>query len=327
MSEPLLLPTDDKDVVLCELWSDADDKAYNAAYNASRAEISVYDPDAATKHQTIEDTRQARINAGSKIRMGIWAGGIFVGSINATPGEDGLEIGYWVDSRHTGHGFATLATKAFSEYMNETRPYLHAKVMARNLASMHVLEKSGYGPALYSPPEQSVDELSFELTNPIRPLFNRMHNTALAVPRGEYRLIEGSDDPTYNRKGELFIATGNQQFTSGPFPGVHTRGVYRESEDKTIVSFLYNKLSSQGELETSERMILWEGVGYGEHPGHKGQPPTWYLVGPEIGKIDHKTGELLTTVESGITIPAKHFSMASIVGGPLKRLILANPGR
>ncbi len=322
MIEALVLPTAKSGVILRELVSEADDKVYFESYNASRPEISVFDSEADNKHRTLEDTRQARLAAGSKIRMGIWAGDVFVGSANAKPTGKGLEIGYWIDSRHVGQGYATLGASALSAYMNETHARIYAETANSNIASQRVLQKSGFRPYAGTETGQS-----FVLADPIPVLFPALYGKNLGVPRGEYRLLQGSDKPAQIRHGQIDIITGDQQLFGDPFTGVHARGLYQDAHGNTkpIVSFLYHKLDDTGRLETTERAIIFEGVGFGEHPGHKGQPPTWYLVGPQIGTIDHETGEVVSMPQADVEIPAKHFSMACITDGPLHRLILANP--
>ncbi len=131
-------------VILQELSTDADDVAYHESYNVSRPEITVYDPEAYKKHVTLADTRKARLTAGNKLRMAVWDSGIFVGSVNATPKREGVEIGYWTDSRHAGHGYATLAAKALGSYMAQSSKRVYAEVVEGNNASARVLERAGY---------------------------------------------------------------------------------------------------------------------------------------------------------------------------------------
>jgi RimJ/RimL family protein N-acetyltransferase len=140
MSQPRIFPTERPGVELREL-TEADDPIYNESYNASRPEIAAFDPDAAEKHITLADTRNARLNAAGKLRLGIWDQDTFVGSANVTPEDNGqVEIGYWTDSRQTGHGYATLAAQALASRF----PTAHADVVEGNTASAHVLENAGF---------------------------------------------------------------------------------------------------------------------------------------------------------------------------------------
>lgn len=144
MSAPLIIPTERENVILRQLSTEADDVAYFESYDFSRPEILVFDPDAIFKYRSAQDARDARLHKGDKIRMGIWDGNTFSGSVNVRPDEVGVEIGYWVDSRRTGNGYATLATRALSTYVLDRSPVVHANVKLGNYASARVLEKAGF---------------------------------------------------------------------------------------------------------------------------------------------------------------------------------------
>jgi RimJ/RimL family protein N-acetyltransferase len=146
MSEPIFIPTQREGVVLRELSTLADDVAYYQAYDYSRPEIIAFDPDANTKYRTIKDATDARVNKEDRLRMGIWDGDTFVGSVNARPdeGKDSVEVGYWVHSKYTSNGYATLAATAISEYSRDRFSKVHAKVVDGNDASARVLEKAGF---------------------------------------------------------------------------------------------------------------------------------------------------------------------------------------
>jgi RimJ/RimL family protein N-acetyltransferase len=144
MNEVLVLSTEQECITLRLLSTTADDAAYFEAVNANREHLSQFDDSTAKKYRSLEDVRNARLNAGDKVRMGIWYGDTFVGTVNATPDEEGAEIGYWLDSRHTGHGYATLAVKALGAYVAEHYPKVHAEVVEGNDASARVLERAGF---------------------------------------------------------------------------------------------------------------------------------------------------------------------------------------
>jgi hypothetical protein len=165
--------------------------------------------------------------------------------------------------------------------------------------------------------------VAIEHLSPPKPLFPSLWPEQQEVGPGEYKLVDGKDEPISTQAGEIIIITEGNQLHPDPLPGVHSRGIYKMSD--RIVSFLYHKTDASGELETTERAIVLQGIGYGEHPNHKGQPPTWYLVGPQIGTIDHETGRVVSMPEADIEIPAKHFSVACITDGPLGEPLLANP--
>jgi hypothetical protein len=147
------------------------------------------------------------------------------------------------------------------------------------------------------------------------------------VARGAYELVAGKSESLSLANGQLhlFENGGSANYRPPWLPGVHPRGWYDHyGELLDVVSFLYHKLDANGDLETQERGMIVTGIGYGEYPGHEGQPATWYLVGPQIGTFDHQTGQALS-LETADTISPKNFSVACITGGPLGKPILANP--
>jgi ribosomal-protein-serine acetyltransferase len=143
--EIITIPTSNENVVLREL-SVADAPAYFNAWTASVEDIARYDPETRGKYPTVESVEDSMKQTG-RIRMGIWDKGEFVGSTSLRPMQDDdkvMEIGYWVDSRHTGKGYASLAAKAMSNYASTRFPIVRAEVMDENTASVRILEKSGY---------------------------------------------------------------------------------------------------------------------------------------------------------------------------------------
>ncbi len=162
-------------------------------------------------------------------------------------------------------------------------------------------------------------------------LFPELEELRSQVLPSEYEVLSGTDKSiTFNgNKLRLLDRLGEQAF---PFNGIHWLGWYSPNGvDETgiihkVVSFLYHKLDSEGKLETEERAIVLEGIGYGEHSGHRGQPPSWYLIGSQIGTVDHRYRQLTLSQEiEGTEISTKHFSVACITNGPLDPPILANP--
>lgn len=127
--------------------------AYFEAVDANREHLSQFGDDTAAKYPDLESVEDSIIHPSNpnKLRFGIWAARVFVGSINARPRTDGAhpdmskaEIGYWLDSRHTGHGYATTALRAVSSYAADHigRPY--AWVTEGNDKSVAVLERAGF---------------------------------------------------------------------------------------------------------------------------------------------------------------------------------------
>lgn len=61
--------------------------------------------------------------------------------------EKTAEIGYWLGAEFWGRGIGTKAVKKFTQYVFDTFPAIHrleANVIAYNMASKRVLEKSGF---------------------------------------------------------------------------------------------------------------------------------------------------------------------------------------
>lgn len=146
MNTPLVIPTE-KDPVILQQLTVEDAPIYFAAVDASREHLSQFGDETAAKYPTLE-TVEASLNNPSnpdKLRMGIWDGETFVGSINLTPDGDEAEVGYWIDSRYTGNGYATVATRALTGYAKQQRfRRIFANVSIGNEASTAVLRRSGF---------------------------------------------------------------------------------------------------------------------------------------------------------------------------------------
>lgn len=146
MATPAFIPTEREGVILREL-TEADDTVYFKSYGHSRPEIEAFEsPEDRGKYLTVEQVAESRDKAkqSGKLRLGIWDGDTFVGMVGRTPLGDTAEIGYWLDSRHTGHGYATLATRAVIEYDGDRFDTVFAHVSEENGASVRVLERSGF---------------------------------------------------------------------------------------------------------------------------------------------------------------------------------------
>lgn len=143
----LVLPTLNETVVLRQLTTE-DAPAYFAAVDANREHLSQFGDETAAKYPTLESVVNSLEHPSNpdKVRMGIWDGETFVGSVNLTPDEDGQtsELGYWLDARHMGHAYATLATQALSKYAKTRYLKVYAEVVEGNDKSAKVLERSGF---------------------------------------------------------------------------------------------------------------------------------------------------------------------------------------
>lgn len=126
---------------------------YFEAVDANREHLSQFDDDTATKYPDLESVKASidKPYDRDKLRFGIWASNIFVGSINVRPVINGrdpsnsrAEIGYWLDSRYTGQGYATIALRAVSSYAAHHIGKPCAQVTKGNEASIAVLERAGF---------------------------------------------------------------------------------------------------------------------------------------------------------------------------------------
>jgi RimJ/RimL family protein N-acetyltransferase len=146
MQYPLQVETDRPGFTLRQLSSQADDDAYFEAVTANPEHLSQFGDTTALKYQEIEAVVQARKNPGRALRMGMWDNGEFVGFIKATPDDEGkeAEIGYWVDNRHGGNGYAAIGARALATHVAMQYPRVFAEVIEGNVASSKSLENAGF---------------------------------------------------------------------------------------------------------------------------------------------------------------------------------------
>lgn len=329
LADPFVLETAVPGVVVRELLTEADDNAFQAAYDASRDDIARVDPYAILRHLSPGATTGTREHARShgRVYTGVWDEDTLVGSVDVRPQQDGsVEIGYWTDSRRTGNHYASLGTAAVVGYLSQLYQRVVTRIEPRNVASVHVSENAGL--QLASLGAQGAKWLTFELLGERPCPFPSLEGAERAVRRGDYRVVDGSDAPLWLAPDDLDVMGRPGQYYPNLLPGVRMRGTYSAGDrELPIVSFLYNKLDSDGQRERDQRVIIATGIGYGVHPGHTGQPPTWYLVGPKVGTIDHVTGEFVSSVRHTAETPANNFSIACITNGPFGVPLLANPPR
>jgi RimJ/RimL family protein N-acetyltransferase len=69
-----------------------------------------------------------------------------VGACGIFPHEDGLELGYIVDHRHVGNGYAREVARAVCDCVRDERPgeRIYATIRLDNAASIHVAERIGF---------------------------------------------------------------------------------------------------------------------------------------------------------------------------------------
>lgn len=160
MSNQLIIPTERPGLVLRRLTPE-DASAYFEAIASSREHLSQFDDVTASKYPDLKSVADSIANPSDpdKLRMGIWDGSDFAGSINLTEQGDGREIGYWLDERFTGNGYATLAATALIGFARRYHERIYAEVDERNTPSTRVLEHAGLKRIA-----QAAGILTFELT-------------------------------------------------------------------------------------------------------------------------------------------------------------------
>jgi predicted GNAT family N-acyltransferase len=186
-------------------------------------------------------------------------------------------------------------------------------------------EKVGY--QVVGPPEDEVgiEHVAMALDlSPKKSPFPRLEGKQRLIVPGEYGVLEGSNTDLDYVKDGLELSNERRE---PPFAGARVKGLYVAPDDTThrLISFLYNKRGKDGKPETAERLVAITGKGYGVHPDHIGQAPTWYVVGAQLGTVDRKTGAVISHIGESSKIPIKHFSLSCIVGGPYGEPVLANP--
>ncbi|HAE37591.1 MAG TPA: hypothetical protein DCG57_02995 [Candidatus Riflebacteria bacterium] len=69
-----------------------------------------------------------------------------IGHVGVSPLREDVEIGYAIEEKEHGHGYATLAVQAMCEWASErySLPCILGIVAAENQASCRVLEKAGF---------------------------------------------------------------------------------------------------------------------------------------------------------------------------------------
>jgi RimJ/RimL family protein N-acetyltransferase len=98
----------------------------------------------------IEHARQTPYQAHSNLIKAIEYKGNFVGCISATVGHfeyaNSAELGYWIGKAFWNLGITTEAVKQFAELLFSTNKLnrLFVSVVAKNIASIRVLEKNGF---------------------------------------------------------------------------------------------------------------------------------------------------------------------------------------
>jgi ribosomal-protein-serine acetyltransferase len=153
--DPHRLPLEiDGDVVHLHAWDVTDASRVNDAVERNLEHLRPWMPWIADEPLTL-DARRALLarwavdrDAGVGLNFGMLVDGEVVGAcgLHRRIGDEGLEIGYWVDADHVGHGFATSAAAMLTTAAIGGAGASHVEIHhdEANVASRRVPEKLGY---------------------------------------------------------------------------------------------------------------------------------------------------------------------------------------
>jgi len=133
------------DIVLKQYTIDDTDAIFQLIDN-SREHLSQHGDITANKYPSAYTVRRSIVHPYNpkRLRLGIWDGNIFVGSINITPSNKdtlAVEMGYWLGQRHEGVGYIQQSVKRLIKYIfDETEIQLiYAITSQENIRSKNVL--------------------------------------------------------------------------------------------------------------------------------------------------------------------------------------------
>ncbi len=136
-------------------WSPADAEAMRAALDRSDAHLRPWIPFMAKEPRSLKATVQwlreirSAFDSDQHYRYAVFAAGELIGEamlIGRGHGDDTMEVGYWVDVDHAGHGYATESSAAMVQVGIQCLglPLLELCCSPTNLASVRVAEKLGF---------------------------------------------------------------------------------------------------------------------------------------------------------------------------------------
>jgi len=120
----------------------------------NREHLSQHDDRTSVKYPNLESVRRSIVYPvdPSRLRFGIWANGLLVGTVNLMPLDDEAEIGYWIAAQHSGRGYVAAAVEALVQHAFGAlrMKSIFANIHQANQASLGVVERAGFrfdGPA------------------------------------------------------------------------------------------------------------------------------------------------------------------------------------
>lgn len=146
MENTLILPVDDE--LVLRQFSESDASAVFGLIDRNRSHLSKFGDITASKYPTPGSFIMSIVDPSqpSKLRMGIWYGDTFVGSVSLMPdGPLRKELGYYLGSEFQGRGFMGRAVNCMVDYAwNIGTSIVSARVHPRNVRSQNVLDRAGF---------------------------------------------------------------------------------------------------------------------------------------------------------------------------------------
>lgn len=297
IENPVVLATEFPTVVLRELTTQQDAVAYRMAIESNVAHLSQFGDETAAKYPTLASVENSIFNPPNptKLRLGIWSVTSFLGTVNMTPNEDGseAEVGYWLDARRQGRGYATVAVKSLAAYANQRFDRVYAHVHPDNDRSAAVLTRAGFEPA-----DQEGDNVVFELPDPtMEYAYPDLPESFLSLYVGDSitGIDTGREVDEFEQKMATLLEPGlavtnawmpkkplSAEMRPPKFNGElrNTRALVEEVTPEGVTLTLVTSLHSTGR---GEKGLVARRVTYKQSP---------YVVGRVTRKLEKRSGEL-----------------------------------
>lgn len=150
MSEPLRLSTECENIYLQQLTAEDAPVFFNAVVESRLTKSGHLGTFVLTDFffptvEAVEKEIGAWTAEANMDVMGIWDRNNFVGCIDATKdGSDFPDLGYWLDERYVGRGYATIAARAMARYAKLRYGFVTARCDLENQRSLAVLARVGF---------------------------------------------------------------------------------------------------------------------------------------------------------------------------------------
>ena len=140
--DPIKIDTEIPGLKLIQMLTINDDEAYFELQNQNTEFWKKYGN---TIDSSLEAVTKRRSRAGN-VRFGIYLEGRLIGMTGYTQSEDGTqaELGILMSESDTGHGYATSAFKALSEFVADRFDRVYAEADPSNEKSIKLCQRAGY---------------------------------------------------------------------------------------------------------------------------------------------------------------------------------------